>query len=222
MEKSLHEVAQLCCPFLELQDICSLCQASKQLMTECLDVHQDQLNQWLLKAVKAAPKAKLINRRQQISQNHLQLAKVAPISWFLKQCSKASGLIPLSTRLSLQGALLAAEGDLTLSVLLISAGARITQPFLLSAAQQRPTEGPVVWVKAYAYLGLTCSLHGVMHDLLLGLEISEDSVETLFPDELEDIAASQPPASWTPYSTFSSHRSCSGPGSRYRPSCSSC
>jgi hypothetical protein len=189
MEKTFCEVVQLCSPYLELQDICSLCQVCKQLLAGCLDVHQDQLNQWLMEAVKTAPKTKLPSRRQQIEQDQLQLARVAPIGWFLKQYSKTSGLISLSARLNLQEALLEAGGDPALSVLLISAGARFTQHFLLSAAQQRPTEGPIVWVKTYAYLGLTCTLHAVMHDVLLGMDISEESIETLFPDELADIAA---------------------------------
>ena len=170
---ALADVFQLCCPRLSLHDIVSLCQSSKQVKAACLDQPDQQLQQWLQQAIKSHP-CRLSLPDQHHSKlpidTQIQLNLLRPygrttrsICWLIRQCCRSWGLLPLASRLQLQKALLAAQDDPVLSALLISAGARVTEPLLISAAWEG-NPGPLVWVRLQQFLGVSLGLPEVIFD----------------------------------------------------------
>ena len=169
----LVDIFQLCCPHLPLQDVVSLCQSSKQVKSACLDQPDQQLQQWLQNAIKSHPGRLSLPDQQhrglptggQIQLNLLRprCATTHSICWLIRQCCRSWGLLPLASRLQLQKALLAAQDDPVLSALLISAGARVTEPLLISAAWEG-NPGPLVWVRLQQFLGVWSGLPELISD----------------------------------------------------------
>ena len=130
----------LCLPFLELDSFVSLCQSSKQLK-EAFFEHlsngkQSYVKTWLKERVQLPSASMTSHTPESDAKNALN-----NIGWLLKQCCSMWGIIPLATKLDLQGALLLAERNSARSLhhskvpeLLINAGARITDEVALQAA----------------------------------------------------------------------------------------
>ena len=90
------------------------------------------------------------------------------IAWLLLSFSKEHGILPLAARLGLQEALVEAQGDPVLCIMLIKAGARVNYELIVSTAPYQP--GPITWLRTYAFLGLSLDVPSLVSDLCLGRE----------------------------------------------------
>ena len=184
----LVDVFQLCCPHLHLQDVVSLSQSSKQVKSACLDQPDQQLQQWLQQAITSHPnrctlpdqryKGLAMDIQIRISLLRPRCPSTHSICWLFRQCCRSWGLLPLASRLQLQKALLAAQDDPVLSALLISAGARVTEPLLISAAWEG-NPGPLVWVRLQQFLGVSLGLPEIISDFCPPGRVVEHKDETL-------------------------------------------
>ena len=147
-----QEVVQLCSPLLDMDSFISLCQTSKDLHAHGISTfiaNEPFAKQLLARAAKEM-------KQGRPGQDPRTLFKV---SWLLKQGIKAWGLIPLSTHLDLQGALISFGRHDLLADRFISAGARLSAELAVSAAFN-PTcsSSPLSWVQLTQEQGLASGL----------------------------------------------------------------
>ena len=150
-------------PQFNLLGFVSTLKTSKSVLQECWDsIPDQQLQQLLQDAVHNKPKTVTsltpLDHVQQTQFLHAAVASCpssSSISWLLQQCCKRWGIVSVATRLDLQAALIEAKQDTILSVLFISAGARISLDLLLNHAHP---QAPAQWFQAYQVLGLSLDL----------------------------------------------------------------
>ena len=197
MARHLKEVVQLCCPFLELSDIHSICLSSKPLLVECLDVSDKELQLWLSKAVaKAAKVLELLDHCQLQPEEYWKQKQeqLEPVKWLLKQSCRILGIIPLAKRLDLLGALAKAEGDPDLCTLLINTGARITgsSSCNLRVSRENPSSAPVIWmVISKQLLKLSLDVPPLITCICAGEDLSQDmeQLQGMHPKALYKLTA---------------------------------
>ena len=144
---------------LDLETLVSLCQASKQLHDQCLDL-PDQLLQTIVQQA--------IKTKQDYNptwQGADTGSRWSSLAWLLGALSKRWGIMQLAARLDLQQALLAAKSDSVACYILIRAGARITRPLLLLSSGPY-NSGPRFWAQIYQYLQLCWDLPGIFLEVL--------------------------------------------------------
>ena len=156
---SCYELFPLLSSKLDLDTLVSLCQASKQLHNQCLDL-PDQLLQSIVHQA--------INTKQIYDptwQSADTNSRWSSLAWLLGALSKRWGIMQLAARLDLQQALLAAKSDRVACIILIRAGARITWPvLLLSSGPYNP--GPRFWAQIYQHLQLFWDLPRILLEVL--------------------------------------------------------
>ena len=156
-----YQVLPLLAPNLDLETLVSLCQASKQLHDQCLDLPDQLLQSIVQQALKQKEPKLLLHSIQDPNSCCSSLA------WLLGALSKQWGIVQLAARLDLQQALLAAEGDSVACYILICAGARVTRALICSSGSNM---GPKAWANAYDHLSLSWSLPPLLTQLLMGVE----------------------------------------------------
>ena len=191
-------------PF-DLLGLVSTLKTSKGLLEDCWDSIPGQtLQQLLLDAVHNKPKTvhslAPLDGLQQTQYLHDAVASCpynSSISWLLRQCCKRWGIVSLATRLDLQAALREAKQDTILSVLFISAGARITLDSLFNHA--RP-QAPAQWFQAYQVLGLSLDLPPLARTLCsyssygfygMQLPLNKQSAAALQPEYLQQLSSQE-------------------------------
>ena len=150
-------------PYIDLLRLVSTLKTSKSVLQDGLDSIPDQTLQQLLPgAVQNKPKIVFsLTPLDEVQQTQYLDGAVATcpytssISWLLRQCCKRWGIVSLAIRLDLQAALVEAKQDTVISVLFISAGARITLDLLLNHPHP---QAPAQWFQAYQILGLSLDL----------------------------------------------------------------
>ena len=174
------EVLKLCSSLLDATSFISCCKANKQLRRTCLTyaLESDQRMRELLESSIVTAREDFTKGRPSINQ----------VKWVLQECFESWGIIPLPTKLNLQNALLLAGADLTLVNLLIKAGARVTTPFLLSAAVGCKF-GLGTWLRAHGSAGLSTGVSPMISNLCLCRTSSREQLQQLPPDLLFNWAA---------------------------------
>jgi hypothetical protein len=138
-----YEATPLFSHQLDLESLVNLCQASKQLRDQCLDLSDQQL-QLIVKQALRQKQVKMAVSDEDFSPDLDSCC--TSLAWLLGALSKRWGIMQLAARLDLQQALLAAGQDSLACYILISAGARVTPEFF-----QYYTGA---WDRAYLRLGL--------------------------------------------------------------------
>ena len=135
-----------------MADFNSYCSTSKHA---CNDLKPGVVRQLLHRSVHGAPKS-FIHLDRGIPPKSPPICKEAKdIKCLISHCLRMWGIIPLASRLDLQGALVKAAGDPTLCRLLISAGARVTPDLVIATA--RSTFGPQQWIQIHDELGIAAA-----------------------------------------------------------------
>jgi hypothetical protein len=134
---------------LDLAALVSLCQASKQLRDQCLDLSDQQLQL----IVKQALRQKHLEKQLDVEESRVD--SDSSLAWLLGTLSKRWGIMQLAARLDLQQALLAAEEDSSACYILISAGARISRELMRASDS---IMGLRAWADAYQHLRLSYPL----------------------------------------------------------------
>ena len=150
------EVLELCLEHLGVTDFNSYCAASKHAYKDCfIGLKPGIVKQLLHRSVFGAPKS-FIHLEREIHPKSPPITKEAKdVEILISHCIRMWGIVPLASRLDLQGALVKATGDPALCWLLISAGARVTTDLIITTA--RSTFGPQQWIQIHAELGIAAA-----------------------------------------------------------------
>ena len=162
----MYELLPLISSKLELEALVSLCQASKQLHDQCLDLSDQQLRSIVQQSLKQKKRKIFINSQHTLSFWDADSC-CSSLAWLLGALSKRWGIMQLAARLDLQQALLAAGRDSYACHILIAAGARMSRD-LLRACPGPVNEGPRAWAYAYSELGLSRDVHKIFIKALKG------------------------------------------------------
>ena len=164
---SCYELLPLLSSKLDLETLVSLCQASKQLHDQCLDLPDQQLQS----IVQQALKAEQLKDYEGYDGRQLTDADsyCRSLGWLLTALAKRWGIMQLAARLDLQQALLAAKSDSLACYMLIRAGARITRPLLLLSSGPYNV-GPVYWAQDYQQFRLFWDLPLIFLEVLQARE----------------------------------------------------
>ena len=183
---SARAVLPLCFNHLELGDVVNLASTSKLMLLECLVYPPNSvLHRWVTRAITKAQKAYYQAPSAQQAQAHslqaqanlLHTKEGKDLAWMLRQCSGLSGIVTLSSRLGLQGALVSACGDPGLCRLLISQGARFSYELFSSTACQQL--GPVTWVEVYQAMGVSSPLPASVAAFCSGHQLLTEELQQL-------------------------------------------
>jgi hypothetical protein len=113
---------------------------------------------------------------------HIRAVQPCPILWLLANGTKVWGITQLAARLDLQAALLTAGDSCTAASLLISAGARITEQFILTAALT-PVQGLTKWLHICKRWRIRLDLSPFMSSICFGEVLDWEQMSQLTPLE---------------------------------------
>ena len=172
-------------PNLDLEALVSLCQASKQLHDQCLDLPDQLLQSIVQQAVKQKEPTLLLDSCQDPGADCPDSC-CSSLAWLLAALAKRWGIMQLAARLDLQEALRAAEGDSVACYILIAAGARVTRALICSSGSNM---GPKAWANAYDHLSLSWSLPSFLTQLLTGVDdlVDNPSLQAVDSELLFDL-----------------------------------
>ena len=185
------EVTKLCLPLLDMASFTALSVSCKQLRSDVQEIMRDDYS--LLRSL-FKKEMKLACRD---SFTYLIYAKHPPVDQraigrlkeFLGLCCSLYGLIALPSVLELQ-ALLLHTTDPYLCKLLVSAGARITDSFVTTAALGSSWPRISFWIEAFNALGVPTGLSPIMEAAgCNGPKVPLQEVTQLQPEDLFKLAA---------------------------------
>ena len=203
------EVTRLCLPLLDMSTVTALSISSKQLRRDVQVIGRDGtplfrklFEQEMDLAFTTPSYGPTVGRHQRI---------ISRLKEFVGLCCSLYGLIALPSVLGLQSLLLHTT-DSNLCKLLVSAGARITDNFVTTAALGNSFPTISIWMGAFDALVLPTGLSPVVEAVCSdGLKVLLQEVTQLQPEDLFKLAALQttytkelfpknptPPGMWPP------------------------
>ena len=183
------EVTKLCLPLLDVASFTALSTSSKQFRTDVQEIGRDDkplLRNFFNQEMKLYSKTSSYVKDPPVDQRTINRLRE-----FLGLCCSLYGLIALPSVLDLQSLLLHTT-DPCLCKLLVSAGARITESFVTTAALANSFPRVYVWIEAFNALGVPTGLSPIVEAAGCdGRQVPLQEVIQLQPEDLFKLAALQ-------------------------------
>ena len=186
------EVMRLCLPLLDMSTFTALSISSKQLRRHVQEIGRNDttlIRNLFKQEMMVASRTSRYKAPISLVKQHQRT--IGRLKEFLGLCCSLHGLTALPSVLNLQS-LLVHTCDSYLCQLLISAGARITETFVTTAALGNSSFSLSVWIEAFNAMGVQFSLAPIMEAACsIGPKVLLQEVTQLQPEDLFKLAALQ-------------------------------